>query len=71
MTQHYRSTWPLAGLARTALAAGLLSSLFSSALAAPPATLVETPMFREEVAAKKLPPVKQRLPENQIGRAHV
>ena len=66
MTQHHRFTGPLAGLVRTALAAGLLSSVFFSALAAPPATLVETPMFREDVAAKKLPPVKQRLPENPL-----
>ena len=37
----------------------------SGALAAP-ATLIETPMLSDEVAAKKLPPVKQRLPENPM-----
>jgi energy-coupling factor transporter ATP-binding protein EcfA2 len=31
-----------------------------------PRTLVETPMLRDDVAAKKLPPVKQRLPENPL-----
>lgn len=31
-----------------------------------PATLVETPMLRDDVAAKKLPPVKARLPENPL-----
>ena len=34
--------------------------------AAVPANFVETPMLREDVAAKKLPPVKQRLPENPL-----
>jgi len=33
---------------------------------AAPATLIETPMLREDVAAKKLPPIKQRLPENPL-----
>ena len=32
----------------------------------PPANLIETPMLRDDVAAKKLPPVKQRLPENPL-----
>ena len=34
--------------------------------AAPPANLVETPMLRDDVAAKKLPPVKARLPDNPL-----
>lgn len=34
--------------------------------AAAPANLVETPMLREDVTAKKLPPVKQRIPENPL-----
>ena len=42
-----------------------LPMAMTSALAAP-ATLIETPMLRDDVAAKKLPPVKQRLPENPM-----
>ena len=34
--------------------------------AAMPATLVETPMLQADVAAKKLPPVKLRLPDNPL-----
>ena len=43
----------------------VLTMAMSGALAAP-ATLIETPMLRDEVAAKKLPPIRQRLPENPL-----
>ncbi|MEO7940637.1 MAG: ABC transporter substrate-binding protein [Burkholderiaceae bacterium] len=36
------------------------------AQAAPPATLIETPLLRDDVAAKKLPPIKARLPDNPL-----
>jgi len=44
----------------------VLSLMGALAQAAPPAVLVETPMLRDDVAAKKLPPVKSRLPENPL-----
>ncbi|MCB2005800.1 MAG: ABC transporter substrate-binding protein [Rhodoferax sp.] len=48
------------------LVPALLALTTSLAHAALPATLVETPMLRDEVAAKKLPPVRARLPENPL-----
>ena len=49
------------------MALALFAAMGASGLqAAPPATLVETPMLRDDVAAKKLPPVKNRLPENPL-----
>ena len=42
----------------------LVGVLFAASSAANvPANFIETPMLRDDVAAKKLPPVKQRLPE--------
>ena len=57
--------WPLNGLRAASLAAALLA-VGSPSWAAAPANLIETPMLREDVAAKKLPPVKQRLPDNPL-----
>ena len=65
MTQQLGSTWPLAGFRSVVLALGTLACLLPSASAAP-ATLVETPMLQADVAAKKLPPIKQRLPDNPL-----
>lgn len=48
------------------LGAALLLLTAAFAHASPPATLVETPMLRDDVAAKKLPPVKARLPESPL-----
>jgi len=48
------------------LAAVLLALGVQTAIAAPPTTFVETPMLRGDVAARKLPPVKDRLPENPL-----
>ena len=47
------------------MSGGWLCALLAAgaAYATVPANFVETPMLREEVNAKKLPPVKQRLPE--------
>ncbi|MEO8859240.1 MAG: ABC transporter substrate-binding protein [Burkholderiaceae bacterium] len=59
------ATAPLRGLRGAVLAATLLGFLLPAVIAAP-ASLVETPMFREDVAAKKLPPVRQRLPDNPL-----
>ncbi len=44
-----------------ALLGGVLFA--ASAVANVPTNFIETPMLRDDVAAKKLPPVKQRLPE--------
>ena len=57
--------WPLNGLRAASLAAALLAVGLPS-WAAAPAILIETPMLREDVTAKKLPPVKQRLPDNPL-----
>lgn len=57
--------WPLNGLRAASLAAALLA-VGSPSWATAPANLIETPMLREDVAAKKLPPVKQRLPDNPL-----
>lgn len=54
------SAWPSRALAGTCLGALLA---VGAAHATVPANFVETPMLREEVNAKKLPPVRQRLPE--------
>lgn len=53
-------------LARSCLALALLALSAAFAHAASPATLVETPMLRDDVAAKKLPPVQARLPETPL-----
>ena len=53
-------------LPRHCLLSAMLILTAALAHAAPPATLVETPMLRDDVAAKKLPPVKARLPENPL-----
>ncbi len=50
---------------RHCLASTLLILTASMVLAAP-ANLVETPMLRDDVAAKKLPPVKNRVPDNPL-----
>ena len=65
MTLQLGSTWPLAGFRSVVLALGALACLLPPASAAP-ATLVETPMLQADVAAKKLPPIKQRLPDNPL-----
>ena len=60
---------PLSGISRgllRALAASLLALGAQSLLAAPPTTLSDSPFLREDVAAKKLPPVKDRVPENPL-----
>ena len=65
MIQRSLSPWPLNGLRSAGLAAALLVG--SPMLwAATPAKLVETPMLQDDVNAKKLPPVKQRLPDNPL-----
>ena len=56
---------PSIAFVRAAMVAAVWASLAAPALAGP-ATLVETPMLRAEVDAKKLPPVKQRLPDNPL-----
>ena len=70
-----RGAWPSQGwghfrpwqrLSITLVVPALLGLLVTVAQAAPPANLIETPMLRDDVAAKKLPPVKQRLPENPL-----
>jgi peptide/nickel transport system substrate-binding protein len=53
-------------LSRRWIAPALLALTATWACAAPPATLVETPMLRDDVAAKKLPPIKARLPESPL-----
>lgn len=57
--------WRARRLPRLILAPAVLALVAQLAQAAP-AALIETPMLRDEVAAKKLPPVKQRLPENPL-----
>lgn len=47
------------------LVPALLALTTSLAHAALPATLVETPMLRDEVAAKKLPPVRPGCPRTR------
>ena len=65
MTLLPRPSRLLSGLRCASLASCLLA-FAAPAPAAMPATLIETPMLRDDVAAKKLPPVKQRLPENPV-----
>ena len=65
MTQQSVSRRPL-GAGRLVVLAWTLVACASLAAATLPATLVETPMLREEVGAKKLPPVKQRLPDSPL-----
>ncbi len=56
----FTKTSPVARL----VGAVLLGVLFAASSAANvPANFIETPMLRDDVAAKRLPPVKQRLPE--------
>ncbi len=65
MTSQTLSFRPLTGFC----AVGVALLLFAHATplwAAVPAKLVETPMLLEQVNAKKLPPVKQRLPDNPL-----
>ena len=66
MKPSFQATRPLQRLAATLLTPALLAVFACAAQAAPPANLIETPMLRDEVTAKKLPPVKQRLPENPL-----
>ena len=62
MSNPSRSTKP-SPVARL-VGAVLVGVLFAASSAANvPANFIETPMLRDDVAAKKLPPVKQRLPE--------
>lgn len=49
-----------------ALAGAVLLALASLATGAAPLKLIEPPLLRDEVAAKKLPPVAQRMPENPL-----
>ncbi len=65
MTKRFVSMWPLNGLRSMGLAV-LLSACTAPLWAATPAKLIETPMFQEDVHAKKLPPIKQRLPDNPL-----
>ena len=65
MTKRFVSMWPLNGLRSMGLAV-LLSACTAPLWAAMPAKLIETPMFQEDVHAKKLPPIKQRLPDNPL-----
>ena len=44
----------------------VLALVATGAQAAVPTNLVETPMLRDDVAAKKLPPVQSRLPDNPL-----
>ncbi len=53
------------GSARLWLAAAVLALTASTGQGAP-AAYVETPMLRDDVAAKKLPSVKNRLPDNPL-----
>lgn len=66
MTLHLHCVRLVRGLHRLCLVPTLLALSAGVAQAALPATLVETPMLRDEVAAKKLPPVKARLPETPL-----
>ncbi|MBP6851364.1 MAG: hypothetical protein KA164_07175, partial [Rhodoferax sp.] len=52
-------------LRRTGLVTALLACCLP-AWAQAPAQLVETPMLRDDVSSKKLPPVKQRLPDSPL-----
>lgn len=65
MTQKYVFKSPLVGVRVLGFAAALLAGL-TPLWAATPAKLLETPMLQEDVNAKKLPPVKQRLPDNPL-----
>ena len=65
MTSRTFSIRPLQGFRITAVALALWADA-SASWAATPTKLVETPMLQEDVNAKKLPPVKQRLPENPL-----
>ncbi len=65
MTQRSVSRWPLKGVRAAGLSAALLAWTLAS-WAATPANLIETPMLRDDVSAKKLPPIKQRLPDNPL-----
>ena len=64
MTKRSISTRPLNGLRVLGLAAVLLAGM--PLWAALPAKLIETPMLQDDVNAKKLPPVKMRLPDNPM-----
>ncbi|MEO6625323.1 MAG: ABC transporter substrate-binding protein [Burkholderiaceae bacterium] len=55
-----KSAWPSRVLLGTWLGALMVAGAVDAAV---PANFIETPMLREDVTAKKLPPVKQRLPE--------
>ncbi len=62
-------TRPVHGLFHRSLRAGVAVGLLawaSQSLVAVAAAPVETPMLRDDVAAKKLPPVKERLPEKPL-----
>lgn len=65
MTRRSLTTKPLGYLATAGLALILLGHA-SLPRAAVPAKLIETPMLQEDVNAKRLPPVKQRIPENPL-----
>jgi peptide/nickel transport system substrate-binding protein len=64
MTKRSLSMLPLNGVRALGLAAALLAGL--PLWAAAPAKLIETPMLQPDVDAKKLPPVKLRLPDNPL-----
>jgi peptide/nickel transport system substrate-binding protein len=65
MTTYTKAAGSAPGSTRLWLAAAVLALIASTGQAAP-ATYVETPMLRDDVAAKKLPPVKNRLPDNPL-----
>ena len=65
MTKQYVLKSTSNGILALGLTAALLMGM-ASLWAATPAKLIETPMLQEDVNAKKLPPVKQRLPDNPL-----
>ncbi len=65
MKLHLKQPVPMRCMVARWLVPSLLSVAASCALAAP-ANLIETPMLRDEVAAKKLPPVKNRVPDSPL-----
>ena len=65
MTSRTNSFGPFRGSRITAFAFALMASA-SASWGALPAKLVETPMLQDDVNAKKLPPIRQRLPENPV-----
>jgi peptide/nickel transport system substrate-binding protein len=65
MTKRSLPMLPAHGVRALGLAVALMAGL-TPLWAATPAKLLETPMLQEDVNAKRLPPVKQRLPDNPL-----